>query len=197
MSRLSLAILISGRGSNMDRLLQATTAPDYPAMPQLVLSNRPAAEGLERAHHFGVETIAIDHKAYDTREAFERAMHDALTANSIEIIALAGFMRVLTPWFVEQWSDRMINIHPSLLPKYPGLDTHARAIEAGDAEAGCSVHWVSEGVDQGSVISQARVPVKSGDTPQTLADRVLIAEHDLYPKALAEACRQIIARRAH
>ena len=124
-------------------------------------------------------------------------MHDALTANSIEIIALAGFMRVLTPWFVEQWSDRMINIHPSLLPKYPGLDTHARAIEAGDAEAGCSVHWVSEGVDQGSVISQARVPVKSGDTPQTLADRVLIAEHDLYPKALAEACRQIIARRAH
>ena len=194
MTRLRLAILISGRGPNMDTLLRATKAPDYPATPQLVLSNRPKAQGLERARQFGVEALAIDHRAFDGREAFEDAVHEALTSRGIEIVALAGFMRVLTPGFVRKWSGRMVNIHPSLLPKYPGLNTHARAIEAGDSEAGCSVHWVSEGVDEGQVIAQARVPVKSGDSPDALADRVLGAEHDLYPEALAQACRAIIAR---
>ena len=194
MTRLRLAILISGRGSNMDTLLRATKAPDYPATPQLVLSNRPNAQGLERARQFGVEALAIDHRTFDGREAFEDAVDEALTSRGIEIVALAGFMRVLTPGFVRKWSGRMVNIHPSLLPKYPGLNTHARAIEAGDSEAGCSVHWVSEGVDEGQVIAQARVPVKSGDSPDALADRVLGAEHDLYPEALAQACRVIIAR---
>lgn len=194
MSRLRLAILISGRGSNMDTLLRATAAPDYPATPHLVLSNRPDAEGLERARQFGVEALAIDHKRFEGREPFENAVHEALSSRGIEIVALAGFMRVLTPGFVRKWSGRMVNIHPSLLPKYPGLNTHARAIEAGDSEAGCSVHWVSEGVDEGQVIAQARVRVKSGDSPEALADRVLGAEHDLYPDALAQACRAIIAR---
>jgi formyltetrahydrofolate-dependent phosphoribosylglycinamide formyltransferase len=194
MRRLNLAILISGRGSNMDSLLKATTASDYPSTPQLVLSNRTDAAGLDRAEAFGVATSVVRHQDYDAREAFEAAMHDRLTRHKIDIIALAGFMRVLTPWFVQKWAGRLVNIHPSLLPRYPGLNTHARALEAGDSEAGCSVHWVSEGVDEGDVIAQTRVPVKTGDTPEQLADRVLRAEHELYPGALAQACRQIIAR---
>ncbi|MAN73137.1 MAG: phosphoribosylglycinamide formyltransferase [Henriciella sp.] len=196
MSRLNLAILISGRGTNMDQILRATTSEDYPARARLVLSNREDAAGLEAARAFGVATETVPHTDYEDRQSFERAMHEALTRHEIEIIALAGFMRVLTPWFVEKWAGRMVNIHPSLLPDYPGLNTHARALQAGDSEAGCTVHWVSEGVDEGDIIRQARVPVKSGDTPATLANRVLEAEHRLYPQALAEACRYIIARQA-
>ncbi|WP_084418578.1 phosphoribosylglycinamide formyltransferase [Henriciella litoralis] len=196
MTRLRLGILISGRGSNMQRLLDASSEPDFPAKPVIVLSNRIDAEGLETAKAHGVEGMAVPHANFETREAFEHAVDTALQAHGVEIIALAGFMRVLTPWFVRRWQSRMINIHPSLLPKYPGLKTHARAIEAGDAEAGCSVHWVTEGVDEGGVIEQARVPVKAGDTPETLADRVLLAEHELYPRALAKACRIISERPA-
>ena len=196
MSRLNLAILISGRGSNMDSLLRATTQDAYPAKPVLVLSNKADAPGLDAARAFGIEAEAVPHTQYENRESFERAMHDALEAHKIDVIALAGFMRVLTPWFVKRWAGRMINIHPSLLPAYPGLNTHARALEAGDSEAGCTVHWVSEGVDEGDIIGRVRVPVKSGDTPDTLAARVLKAEHRLYPKALADACRLIIARQA-
>ena len=192
MTRLRLAILISGRGTNMEALLDAADAPDYPAEPVLVLSNRPDAAGLETAASRGIATVAIDHKPFGKdREAFERAMQEHLEKAGVEIIALAGFMRVLTPWFVSRWSGRMINIHPSLLPKYPGLNTHARAIEAGDAEGGCSVHWVSEGVDEGGVIAQARVPIRPGDTAEALASRVLVAEHHLYPQALALACAEI------
>ena len=191
MKKLRLAILISGRGSNMTRLLEAAQEPDYPAQPVLVLSNKTSAKGLETARSEGIKALAIPHREYDSREAFEQAVDKILRDHDIEIIALAGFMRVLTPWFVRRWEGRMINIHPSLLPKYPGLDTHARAIEAGDAEAGCSVHWVSEGVDEGSVIAQARVPVLPDDTPDTLADRVLVEEHKLYPEALRKACEQI------
>ncbi|WP_084396771.1 phosphoribosylglycinamide formyltransferase [Henriciella aquimarina] len=191
MSRLRLAILISGRGTNMERLLQAAADETYPARACLVLSNRANAAGLDTARAYGVEALAIPHKDFEDRERFEHAMDAALREHGIEILALAGFMRVLTPWFVRQWEGRMINIHPSLLPKYPGLDTHKRAIEAGDAEAGCSVHWVSESVDAGDVIAQARVPVKAGDTPEELADRVLVEEHVLYPHALAQACEQI------
>lgn len=196
MNRLRLAILISGRGTNMERLIEAAADPDYPAEPALVLSNKANAEGLAIAEAKGVEALAIPHRDYSDRESFERAMDEALRARGIGIIALAGFMRVLTPWFVSRWAGRMINIHPSLLPKYPGLDTHRRAIEAGDSEAGCSVHWVSEGVDEGGVIAQARVPVKPGDTPATLAERVLSEEHSLYPQALARACESVRQRQA-
>ena len=195
MTRLNLAILISGRGSNMKALLEAARDPAYPARPVMVLSNRPDAGGLETATAEGVETAVVDHKDFGKdREAFERAMDAKLEAAGTEIIALAGFMRVLTPWFVEKWSGRLINIHPSLLPKYKGLDTHQRAIDAGDAEAGCSVHWVTAGVDEGAVIQQARVPILPGDTADALAARILPEEHSLYPAALAKACAEIKAR---
>lgn len=194
MSRLNLAILISGRGSNMEALLKAAEDPAFPAKPALVLSNRPDAKGLETAANAGVPTLAIDHKLYGKdREAFERELDKALTDAGIEIIALAGFMRVLTPWFVTRWEGRMINIHPSLLPKYKGLDTHQRAIDAGDAEAGCTVHWVSAGVDEGEIIAQASIPILPGDTADSLAHRLLPEEHKLYPRALALACARIRA----
>lgn len=192
MNRLKLAILISGRGSNMEALLKAAEDQAYPAKPALVLSNRPDAKGLETAEAAGVATVSIDHKLYGKdREAFEREMDRALTDAGIQIIALAGFMRVLTPWFVKRWEGRMINIHPSLLPKYKGLDTHQRAIDAGDAEAGCTVHWVSAGVDEGEIIAQAAVPILPGDTAESLATRLLTEEHKLYPRALALACAQL------
>lgn len=179
----------------MMAIMEAASHPNFPADPVLVLSNRPDAMGLVRARDCGVTAHAIDHKPYGKdREAFERAIHEVLEQHSIEMIVLAGFMRILTPWFVSQWEGRMINIHPSLLPKYPGLNTHQRAIDAGDAEAGCSVHWVTEGVDAGDVIAQARVPILSGDTAKTLEARVLAEEHALYPKAVARAASQILSK---
>ena len=195
MTRLRAAILISGRGTNMSAILEAAQHPDYPVTPVLVLSNRPDAAGLVHAEKAGAAAIAIDHKPFGKdREAFERAMQTVLKEHKIEMVILAGFMRILTPWFVRQWEGRMINIHPSLLPKYPGLHTHQRAIDAGDSEAGCSVHWVTEGVDEGDVIAQARVPILPGDTAETLAERVLPAEHELYPQAVKLAASQILAR---
>jgi phosphoribosylglycinamide formyltransferase-1 len=195
MTRLKLAILISGRGSNMEAILEAARDPAYPAQPVLVLSNRPDAKGLETAAAAGIATAAIDHKTYGKdREAFERAMHEQLTEAGVEIIALAGFMRVLTPWFVNTWEGRMVNIHPSLLPKYKGLDTHQRALDAGDTEAGCTVHWVSPGVDDGEIIQQASLPILPGDTADSLAARLLPVEHQLYPEALAKACADIQTR---
>jgi phosphoribosylglycinamide formyltransferase-1 len=189
MTRLKLAILISGRGSNMEALLRAAEDPAYPAMPVLVASNRPDAKGLETASAAGIPTIAVDHTLYGKdREAFERALDAELEAAGTEIIALAGFMRVLTPWFVGKWQGRMVNIHPSLLPKYKGLHTHQRALDAGDAEAGATVHWVSPGVDDGEIIQQASLPILPGDTADTLAARLLPVEHQLYPEALAKAC---------
>ena len=194
MTRLKLAILISGRGSNMEALLSACEMPDFPAEPVLVLSNRPEAKGLLTASERGVKTIAIDHKPFGkNREAFEADTTRALESAGTEIIALAGFMRILTPSFTKRWAGRLINIHPSLLPKYPGLNTHARAIEAGDLEAGASVHWVTEGVDEGAVIDQAIVPILPGDTVETLAERVLVEEHKLYPRALRMACQQLLS----
>lgn len=184
--RAKVAVLISGRGSNMTALVDAAKAPDCPYAVVLVLSNRPDAEGLALAAAAGVPTLAIDHRPFGAdREAHERALDAALREAGAEYVALAGYMRVLTPWLVEAWAGRMINIHPSLLPKYPGLDTHRRAIEAGDVEAGCSVHLVTAGVDEGPILDQARVPVEAGDTPETLSARVLAAEHALYPAALA------------
>ncbi|SFE65959.1 phosphoribosylglycinamide formyltransferase-1 [Roseivivax sediminis] len=179
-----VAILISGGGSNMTALADSMTG-DHPARPVLVLSNRPDAGGLARADARGIPTAAVDHRPYKgDRAAFEAALHDTLCAAQPDLICLAGFMRVLTEGFVARWQGRMINIHPSLLPKYRGLDTHARALEAGDTEAGCTVHEVTPALDDGPILGQARVPVRAGDTPDSLAARVLEAEHRLYPAVL-------------
>ncbi|MEQ1618586.1 MAG: phosphoribosylglycinamide formyltransferase [Terricaulis sp.] len=182
-TRKRVAVLISGRGSNLRALLDARQ-DDYEIT--LVISNRPDAGGLEIARAAGVEALIIDHKVYGKdREAFERAMDAALRERNIEIVALAGFMRVLTPFFVRAWEGRLINIHPSLLPKYPGVDTHARALAAGDSIHGCTVHLVTEEVDSGEILGQARLATLPGDTPETLAARVLELEHALYSPCLA------------
>jgi phosphoribosylglycinamide formyltransferase-1 len=179
-----VAILISGSGSNMVRLVESM-GPDHPAEPVLVLSNVPGAGGLAKAAALGVPTAVVDHRPFGRdRAAFEAALQTALAAARPDILCLAGFMRILTPTFTRAWAGRVLNIHPSLLPKYPGLDTHARAIAAGDAEAGCTVHEVTEDLDAGPILGQARVPVLPGDTPDTLAARVLTAEHRLYPEVL-------------
>lgn len=175
----------------MEALLKAAQADDCPYEAALVLSNKPDAGGLTRAASFGVATAAVDHKLYGKdRESFERAVDAELKAAGVELVALAGFMRVLTPWFVNEWAGRLINIHPSLLPKYPGVDTHARCLAAGDAVHGCTVHQVTAGVDEGPVIGSAEVDVVAGDTPDTLAARVLKAEHLLYPRCLAAVARK-------
>lgn len=178
------AILISGRGSNMRSLVAAAQAADYPAEIVLVVSNRPDAAGVPWAVEQGLPTVVIDHKGYATRADFERALQSALDTHGVELVALAGFMRLMTPEFVEYWRDRMINIHPSLLPSFKGLNTHERAIEAGVKIAGCTVHFVRAEMDDGPIIAQAAVAVRSGDTAKTLADRVLAAEHRIYPAAL-------------
>jgi phosphoribosylglycinamide formyltransferase-1 len=179
-----VAILISGGGSNMVKLVDSMTG-DHPARPVLVLSNVPGAGGLDRARERGVATAVVDHRAFGgDRAAFEAALDSALDAARPDLVCLAGFMRILTPAFVARHEGRILNIHPSLLPKYPGLDTHARAILAGDAEAGCSVHEVTGALDAGPLLGQARVPVLPEDTPETLAARVLEREHELYPAVL-------------
>ncbi|MBM6580138.1 phosphoribosylglycinamide formyltransferase [Microvirga sp. BT689] len=188
MTRRRVAILISGRGSNMASLIEAARAPDFPAEIALVLSNRPDAAGLERAKAAGIAALAIDHKAFPDRESFDRALDAALGEHDIAFICLAGFMRVLTDGFVERWSGRMINIHPSLLPLYRGTQTHRRALEDGVLVHGCTVHFVVPELDAGPIISQAAVPVVPGDTQESLAARVVVQEHRLYPQALRMIC---------
>jgi phosphoribosylglycinamide formyltransferase-1 len=183
-----VAILISGRGSNMVSLIEAASHPNFPAEIALVLSNRPDAVGLERAREAGIATVAIDHKTHPTRESFEQAMDEALAAHGIEFICLAGFMRVLTDGFVERWAGRMINIHPSLLPLFRGVHTHRRALEEGVLIHGCTVHFVVPELDAGPIIAQAAVPIVPGDTEASLAARILVQEHLLYPKALRMIC---------
>ncbi|MEO1949540.1 phosphoribosylglycinamide formyltransferase [Thioclava sp.] len=179
-----VAILISGGGSNMVRLVESM-AEDHPARPVLVASNDARASGLEKAARMGVPTAAIDHRPYGKdRAAFEAELLKPILAAKPDILCLAGFMRVLTPEFVAQFEGRMLNIHPSLLPKYPGLHTHKRAIEAGDAVAGCTVHEVTPVLDDGPILGQARVPIEPSDTPDDLAARVLVQEHRLYPAVL-------------
>lgn len=178
------AILISGRGSNMQSLVEASRAADYPADIVLVASNRPEAPGLGWAEKQGLRTAVIDHKLFPSREAFEDRLQSVMDEHGVELIALAGFMRLMTPTFVERWRDRMINIHPSLLPSFKGLDTHARALEAGVKITGCTVHFVRAEMDEGPIIAQAAVRVLPGDDPQTLAARVLQTEHRVYPLAL-------------
>jgi len=186
-ARKRVGVLISGRGSNMVSLAEAARAPDYPAELALVISNIPDVAGLDRARGFGIATATIDHRPFGKdREAFERAVDELLRVNQIDLIVLAGFMRILTPWFVKRWEGRMINIHPSLLPLFKGTHTHRQALEAGVAEHGCSVHFVVPELDAGPVILQAKVPVLPGDDEELLSARVLVEEHKLYPAALAE-----------
>lgn len=185
-----VGILISGRGSNMRALVEAASEADFPAEVALVLSNRPDAAGLDFARARSIATSVVDHKAYKKdREGFERAMHKELQRTGVEFICLAGFMRLLTPWFIDQWHDRLINIHPSLLPSFKGLNTHERALEAGVKLHGCTVHFVRPDMDVGPIIAQRSVEVLDEDTPDTLGSRVLTVEHTIYPHAL----KQIVA----
>jgi phosphoribosylglycinamide formyltransferase-1 len=185
MTRKRVAILISGRGSNMVALIAAAKAPDYPAEIALVISNRPDAAGLARAQAEKIPTAVVDHTRYGKdREAFERALEAELEAHRIELVCLAGFMRLLSPWLVERWRGRMLNIHPALLPAFKGLDTHRRALAAGAKTHGATVHLVVPDVDSGPIVLQEAVPIVAGDTEETLAARVLAVEHRLYPQAL-------------
>jgi phosphoribosylglycinamide formyltransferase-1 len=188
---LRVAILISGGGSNMVSLVRSMVG-DHPARPCLVLANVPGAGGLATAAAMGIPTALVDHRPFHgDRPGFEAALRAELDGAQPDIVCLAGFMRVLTADFVGEYKGRMLNIHPSLLPKYKGLHTHARAIAAGDAEAGCSVHLVTPELDDGPILSQARVPILPGDTPDDLAARVLVEEHRLYPQALRDFAEQM------
>jgi phosphoribosylglycinamide formyltransferase-1 len=179
------AVLISGRGSNMASLIEAAKSPSYPAEIALVLSNRPDAAGLHRATEAGVETDVIDHTTFrERREAFEAAVQATLDQHRIDLVCLAGFMQLLTPWFVGHWDGRLLNIHPALLPAFRGLNTHARALAAGVRIHGATVHFVSPEVDSGPIVVQAAVPVHHDDTTETLSARVLAVEHRIYPQAL-------------
>ncbi len=188
-ARKKVGILISGRGSNMAALIAAAGEPNYPAEIVVVGSNKPDAGGLATAAAAGVPTFALSHRDFPDRESFDRAVTARLEAAGVEIVALAGFMRILSPWFCHHWAGRLINIHPALLPKFKGVDTHARALAAGETEHGCTVHLVTPELDDGPAILQARVPVLLGDTPDSLAARVLKEEHRIYPLALAMLAR--------
>jgi phosphoribosylglycinamide formyltransferase 1 len=181
-----VAVLISGRGSNMAALIEAAKDATFPAGILLVLSNRPAAAGLAVARTAAIATAVVDHTAYgEHREAFERKLQEMLEAHRVELVCLAGFMRLLTPWFVNRWEGRMINIHPALLPAFKGLDTHQRALAAGVKIHGASVHFVVPDMDGGPIIAQGAIGVREDDTAATLAARVLAIEHRIYPAALA------------
>src|SRR5579863_2315866 len=185
MSKKRVAVLISGRGSNMTALIEAAKAKDYPAEIVLVISNRPEATGLARARAAGVTTAIVDHTLFGKdRTAFERALDAELQAHRIDLVCLAGFMRLLTPWLVGRWSGRMLNIHPALLPQFKGLDTHRRALAAGASRHGATVHFVVAETDSGPILAQESVPVLEGDTEETLAARVLEVEHRIYSQAL-------------
>ena len=192
MARKRVAVLISGRGSNMVSLIEAAKASDYPAEIALVISNRSEAAGLELARRAGVPILVIDHRPYGKdRAAFERVLQHALDEHRIELICLGGFMRLFTADFVLHWQGRMLNIHPSLLPSFPGLDPHGQAIRAGVKISGATVHFVIPETDAGPIIAQAEVPVLATDTPETLAARVLAVEHRIYPEALRRVAEGI------
>ncbi|RXF73958.1 phosphoribosylglycinamide formyltransferase [Hansschlegelia zhihuaiae] len=185
MSRSRVAILVSGRGSNMAALIDAAAEPSFPAEIIGVISNRPSAGALAIAERAGVATTVVDHKAFPSREAFDDALHAELVRLAPDVVCFAGFMRLLTAGFIERWEGRMLNIHPALLPSFKGLDTHARALEAGVKLHGCTVHLVTAEMDAGPIVAQAAAPVLDGDDEPTLAARVLALEHRLYPRALA------------
>ncbi|MBV9571747.1 MAG: phosphoribosylglycinamide formyltransferase [Alphaproteobacteria bacterium] len=185
MSRVRTAVLISGRGTNLAALIEAARAPDYPAEIALVISNRHESAGLAVARAAGIPAQIILHQDYDSREAFDRAIDVAVRVSSISLVCAAGFMRIHSEWFVRQWEGRLINIHPSLLPAFPGIKVHERVLQAGERISGCTVHFVTPELDSGPIIAQATVAVLPGDTRETLAERVLAEEHKLYPQALA------------
>lgn len=185
MTKKRVAVLISGRGSNMVALIEAARDQDYPAEIALVLSNRPDAAGLTRARDAGIATAVVDHRRFgDDREAFEGSLDEELRKYRIELICLAGFMRLLASWFIRRWRGRILNIHPALLPQFKGLHTHRRALDAGVKQHGATVHFVVEETDAGPIVLQQSVPVLEGDTEETLAARVLEIEHRIYPEAL-------------
>ena len=181
---MKIGVLISGRGSNLQSLIDAAALPGYPAEIALVISNIPGVYGLERAKAAGIPTRVVDHKAFDGKAPFEDALHAELSAAGVELVCLAGFMRLLTEGFVNRWHDKLINIHPSLLPSFKGLHTHERAIEAGARFGGCTVHFVRPAMDDGPIIVQAAVPIHAGDDADALAQRVLAEEHRIYPLAV-------------
>jgi phosphoribosylglycinamide formyltransferase 1 len=185
----SVAILISGRGSNMRALIEACSTPDFPAKIALVMSNKKSAQGIDMAKLLGIQTACLEHNDFADRNAFEQALNVMLNNHNIEIVCLAGFMRLLGQHFVESWKGRIINIHPSLLPAYKGLNTHARVLEAGEKKHGCTVHFVSAKMDEGPIIGQIEVPILDDDSEESLANRVLDAEHRLYPECLSKVIR--------
>jgi phosphoribosylglycinamide formyltransferase-1 len=197
-TRTPVGVLISGRGSNLQALLDAAADTDFPAEIRLVVANKAGAKGLDRAREAGVEARFIDHTLYAERTEFEKALDEALREAGVKFVCLAGFMRILTPWFVDRWKDRLINIHPSLLPAFKGVHTHERALEAGVRIHGCTVHYVRSEMDDGPIIGQAAVPVLPEDDADALAARVLEAEHVLYPACLrlvVEAKARVTAER--
>jgi len=183
-SRVRTAVLLSGRGSNLKSLIAACAAPDFPAEIVLVISNVEGAGGLDIARDAGIATKVIPHKPFPSREAFDAEIDAALRAARVELVCEAGFMRIHSAWFAQRWEGRILNIHPSLLPKFPGVKVHEQVLAAGETESGATVHFLTAELDSGPIVAQAKVPVLAGDTPETLAARVLEAEHALYPEAL-------------
>jgi len=192
MHKIKTAVLISGRGSNMLAILKAAQDNEYPAVVEVVISNRPLAKGLEKAEDLGIKTLILDHKAYKSKSEFEKDLDEILKNLRIQLICCAGFMRILSPWFVNRWKGKLINIHPSLLPKYKGLNTHKRAINSGDKIHGCSVHFINSELDSGKVILQKRIKILEDDTPQTLSERLLVKELEAYPQALKIVADELI-----
>ncbi|MEP3891991.1 MAG: phosphoribosylglycinamide formyltransferase [Hellea sp.] len=192
MRKIRTAVLISGRGSNMVALTQAAQAADYPADIALVVSNIPSAAGLQKAEALGVTALTIDHTEFSSRRKFEKALHAVLREAKIDLICCAGFMRVLTPWFCSRWENRILNIHPSLLPKYKGLNTHQRALDAGDREHGCTVHFVTAELDAGLTILQHSIAIRVEDTSDSLAARLLPLEQALFVRALDKIARKML-----
>ena len=193
MHKIKTAVLISGRGSNMLAILKAAQDNEYPAVVEVVISNRPLAKGLEKAEDLGIKTLILDHKAYKSKSEFENDLDEILKNLRIQLICCAGFMRILSPWFVNRWKGKLINIHPSLLPKYKGLNTHKRAINSGDIIHGCSVHFINSELDSGKVILQKRIKILEDDTPQTLSERLLVKELEAYPQALKIVADELIS----
>ena len=193
MDKLKIAVLISGSGTNLQALIDACKNPDYPAEIVMVLSNKPSAPGLSRAKKAGIETCVINHKDYPTREDFDKAMDVTIRASGAQFVCMAGFMRILSEWFVDQWYDKLINIHPSLLPSFKGVDGQKQALEAGVKIAGCTVHFVRKEMDSGPIIMQAQVPILESDDKESLAAKILKAEHRIYPESLKLVCEKFLS----
>ena len=192
--KIRIAVLISGNGSNLQALIDAAQSPDYPAEISVVISNVETAYGLTRAQNAGIPTVVIPHGNFESREAFDRMIDVSLASHGIELVVMAGFMRILSEWFVNAWAGKLINIHPSLLPKYKGLHTHARALEAGDVEHGATIHWVTPELDSGEIILQRTIPILADDTAESLKERVHALEHQLYPEALRKVAHELLKK---